>query len=106
MKKKENKKDNAKKDKLSNRRADHEKKIKTRLKKIKEITEPYSHMKEMRMVDKKFQQAYKERIEFGHELMNAKQNCISLKSKVDEFLKQQNMLMIKLKGGFRKKNNS
>lgn len=101
---KEQNKTKLKNEKLKKKMKEHNVKINDRLKSIKRITDEHD-MPEMRKVNDKFGQAYKERKEFGKELMKAKQNCMALKSKVDEFLKEQNMLMIKLKGGFKKKAN-
>lgn len=103
MDNKDEKKQDTKAEKLKNKMAEHEKRIDRRMMAIGEITQEYPDMREMKFVHHKFDQAYSQRKEFGKELLKAKENCMELKSKVDEFLRQQNMLMIKLKGGYKKK---
>jgi hypothetical protein len=49
------------------------------------------------LVLKKFDESYAKRKVFAEELLKSRQNCAELKSKINKFVKQQNMLMIKLK---------
>jgi len=92
-----------KEEKLKNKTSDQEAKIEQRLQRIKEISSVHQGMKEIDSIQTKFGESYAQRKNFAKEIHRAKDNCSNLKEKVDEFLRQQNMLMIKLKGGFKKK---
>ena len=85
--------------KLDLKKEEHEKKIQDRLKEIDKITDKYPELKEMREINSKFHDSYNKRVDFGQAMIRARENCGELKKKVERFLKQQNMLMIKLKGG-------
>jgi hypothetical protein len=101
MSKKEDK-TNLEKTRLEQKKLDQIKKIDNRWKSVEVITarNPESH--ELKAVNKKFNESYQKKRVFAEELLKSRQNCAELKSKINKFVKQQNMLMIKLKSSMGK----
>jgi hypothetical protein len=94
------------KKKLEKKQKEQEDMIKERVAEVKKITAPYtqpnSETPQMVAITKKFEQSYEKRKEFSEELLKSRQNCNELKSKINKFVRQQNMLMIKLKSSMAK----
>ena len=85
------------KKKLELKKEEQMNKIKKRMECIKKITSELPQVEEMYIFHGKFGELYEKRKVFSEELLKSRQNCGELKSKIQKFVKQQNMLMIKLK---------
>lgn len=85
------------KQRLEMKNKDQIKKIDKRMEAVNKILEIDPHCSEVLHVREKFQESYEKRKGFANELLKSRQNCTELKSKINKFVKQQNMLMIKLK---------
>ena len=90
------------KKKLEKKQREQEDHISQRVKEVKSITQPYLDMPQMVAITEKFEESYAKRKEFSEELLKSRQNCNELKNKINKFVKQQNMLMIKLKSSMAK----
>lgn len=85
------------KKKLELKKDDQIKKIKERIASVDLIADSNPRVEELQIVKHKFEESYEKRKIFSEELLKSRQNCGELKSKIQKFVKQQNMLMIKLK---------
>ena len=85
------------KKKLELKKEEQMNKIKKRMECIEKITSELPEVEEMNILHGKFGESYEKRKVFSEELLKSRQNCGELKSKIQKFVKQQNMLMIKLK---------
>ena len=87
------------KKKLELKRDEQLTKINNRIAMVDQITSSgiNNEMDEMKEINSKFHESYQKRVVFSDELLKSRQNCTELKSKINKFVKQQNMLMIKLK---------
>lgn len=101
MSKKEDKTE-LEKNRLKQKCEDQKKKIENRSKSVATITNRNPHSQVLKAVKQKFAESYKKREVFATELLKSRENCAELKSKINKFVKQQNMLMIKLKSSMGK----
>lgn len=85
------------KKKLELKKDDQIKKIKERVASVDQIADSNPGVDELQILKHKFEESYEKRKIFSEELLKSRQNCGELKSKIQKFVKQQNMLMIKLK---------
>lgn len=90
------------KQRLEQKHKDQVKKIDNRWQSVSTITNRNPESQELKVVSHKFQESYEKRKVFAEELLKSRQNCAELKSKINKFVKQQNMLMIKLKSSMGK----
>jgi predicted nuclease with TOPRIM domain len=75
--------------------------IKKRVTAVESISTQYPDLPQMVQIKEKFKESYKQREEFAEELLKARLNFTDLNEKINKFVKQQNMLMIKVKGGMK-----
>ena len=85
------------KKKLELKKDDQLKKIRDRVASVDQIADSNPGVDELQILKHKFEESYEKRKIFSEELLKSRQNCGELKSKIQKFVKQQNMLMIKLK---------
>lgn len=90
------------KQRLEQKNKDQVKKINTRWASVKVIASKDPESEDLQAVRAKFKESYNKRKVFAEELLKSRQNCAELKSKINKFVKQQNMLMIKLKSSMGK----
>ena len=90
------------KQRLDQKLKDQVKKITTRYSSVQTICSRDPESTELNAVRHKFKESYNKRQVFAEELLKSRQNCAELKSKINRFVKQQNMLMIKLKSSMGK----
>lgn len=93
------------KQRLEQKHKDQVKKITVRYASVKTICSRDPESTELNTVCNKFKESYNKRQVFAEELLKSRQNCTELKSKINKFVKQQNMLMIKLKSSIGKTSN-
>lgn len=75
--------------------------IKKRVAAVEGIAQAYPALPQMVQIKEKFKESYQQREEFAEELLKARLNFTDLNEKINKFVKQQNMLMIKVKGGMK-----
>lgn len=88
--------------KLELKKEEQMKKIHQRLTSVQKITQAHPTDPGFQLLQEKFDESYEKRKIFTEELLKTRQNCAEIKSKINDFVRQQNMLMIKVKSNMSK----
>lgn len=88
--------------KLELKKEEQMKKINQRLQAVHSIVGPHEDKPGFQLLQEKFEESYDKRKVFTEELLKTRQNCAEIKSKINDFVRQQNMLMIKVKSNMSK----